>query len=388
MIDQPSRIPSIQKSTESIRSIQQSLEAKRLATRLLQRVSTERNFEEFCDSGLNVVTIRRNFKTLDEFKAKKVKAKESQKLEEELAVEAAEKSEEAATRFQNKNNEFDKKALILLRNSLKEDDTSEDIIRKVLDFYSDPTLADEALDFLYETTYGDLQKEVLKAKELLNERYGREIKAGKNIKAEAEEYSKQGLGSKSNLRDLYRDVTGKERHVQELFDELSKKFNYDQMKFVIKFIFHSLGADLKSKGPSISRAELLKLLDDTKSLQAILGVFKFFESRMNLINSMFLQNNLFIPPTINFEILAKLYGKLIQDRYISPEKILQLAKLLGISDELLAQIIVFNQFRDATRNTSLRLYRSDKHRQEIIDAILEALEEIEEEYEKEEENKE
>lgn len=384
MIDQPARIPPTQKS--SVGKIDyQKIAAKKLANRSLERVSAEQDFQAECNSGFNGVAIRKNFKTLDEFKGKKSKSKEARE-EEDIREEiiGAEKAEDTATSFQNKNFELNKKTLLILRDSLKQSDKYNDIIRKVLSFYSDPTLADEALDFLYETTYGDLQKEVLKAKEALNARYGREIQAGKNIKAEAKEFSEIGLGSPTGLRDLYRDVTGKARTAQELFDELAKKFNYEQLKSAIKFLFHSLGSDLKSKGPSISRAELLKLIEDTKILQAILGVYKFFEGRMALINSQFLQYSLRIPPSINFELLAKIYVKILEARYVSPEKIIQQAMMLGIAEELLSQVIIFNQFRDATRNTSPKLYRSDKHRQEVIDAILEALEEIEEEYEEEE----
>lgn len=388
MVDQPSRIPPTQKATESSRVDLERLEAKHLAEHSMERVFAEQDFQSECNSGFDGIAIRRNFKTLEEFKARKARAKEAQKQEEEEEITTqiigTEKAEETATRFQNKNFELNKKTLLLLRDSLKQSDKYNDIIRKVLDFYSDPTLADEALDFLYETTYGDLQKEVLKAKEELNARCAREIKAGKNIKTEAKEFSKAGLGSPTGLRDLYRDITGKARTAHELFDDLAKKFSYEQLKTAIKFLFHSLGSDLKAKGPSISRAELLKLIEDTKILQAILGVYKFFEGRMNLVTSQFLQYSLKIPPSINFETLSKLFVKLLEARYVSPEKILQNAALLGIAEELLAQIIVFNQFRDAIRNTSPKLYRSDKHRQEVIDAILEALEEIEEEYEEEE----
>lgn len=387
MIDQPSRIPPSQKSTAASRLDLQKLEAKKLAEFNIERIAAEQDFEAECNSGFDGIAIRRNFKTLEEMKSKRAKAKEAQKEEDEeifAKVIATEKAEEAATKYQEKNYELNKKTLLLLRDSLRESDKYNDIIRKVLEFYSDPTLADEALDFLYETTSGDLQREVLKAKEALNAQYAREIKAGKNIKAEAKEFSEIGLGSATGLRDLYRDVTGTARTAHELFDELAKKFNYEQLKTAIKFLFHSLGSDLKAKGPSISRAELLKLIEDTKILQAILGIYRFFESRMNLINSQFLQYSLRIPTTINFEILAKLFVKLLEGRYISADKIIQLASILGIAEELLAQIIVFNQFRDAVRNTSPKLYRSDKHRQEVIDAILEALEELEEEYEQNE----
>jgi type III secretion protein W len=80
--------------------------------------------------------------------------------------------------------------------------------------------------------------------------------------------------------------------------------------------------------------------------------------------------------------------KLLEGRYVSPDKVIKLARFLGISEDLLAQIIIFSQMRDAIRNTSPRLYQSIKHRQEVLESILEALDEIEEEYEKDEEEEE
>ena len=76
------------------------------------------------------------------------------------------------------------------------------------------------------------------------------------------------------------------------------------------------------------------------------------------------------------------------EKFISPEKILRLSKFFGISDDILYQIVIFTQMKDAIRNTSPRLYRSTKHRQELLDALLDVLEKLEEEREQEEEERE
>ena len=105
---------------------------------------------------------------------------------------------------------------------------------------------------------------------------------------------------------------------------------------------------------------------------------------MKLINSQFVRYELLIPATINFEILAKSFMKLLSERYVSPDKLFQLARILGISEDDMAQIIIFMQMRDAIRNTAPKLYKSIKHRQDILEAIIEALEELEEEEEENE----
>ena len=143
------------------------------------------------------------------------------------------------------------------------------MLRKVLEIYSDYTLADEALDYLLETTEGPLAESVRAAKEELNTLYGREVRAGKNIAALTTEFATKGLGSPTALRDLYRDVTGNPRDANTLFQQLASTFTFERMQVVIGFLLHSLGADLKAKGPSIPRAELHRLISEGRSLQAI-----------------------------------------------------------------------------------------------------------------------
>jgi type III secretion protein W len=153
---------------------------------------------------------------------------------------------------------------------------------------------------------------------------------------------------------------------------------------VISFLLHSLGADLKSKGPSIMRGELIRLIGDTRSLQGIMGIFRFFQSRMQLIQRLFSSYNLVLPPRLNFEVLSRVFAKLLAERFINGEKILQVFKALGLSEEAAAQLIICAQFRDAIKQIAPRYYRNPLHRDELSKALLDALEKLEEELEKEE----
>jgi type III secretion protein W len=128
-------------------------------------------------------------------------------------------------------------------------------------------------------------------------------------------------------------------------------------------------------------------MTETRVLQAILGVYRFFKSRMRLIAGAFTRRGLVLPSRITFEVLAKLFMKYIQERYPSPDKVLQLSIPLGISEELIAQIIILSQLRDATRQIAPRLFRDDKHRLDTLRSFMEALKQIEEEEEEEEEEK-
>jgi type III secretion protein W len=314
------------------------------------------------------------------------KSSESEKTDpEEIHIEGIEKS---AEEFQNRNPEMQKRGLLGLRKALLLTDTPEQILEKILLSYPDPYLADEAFEFLLRHADPDspLGINIKKARNLLTDRFGREIKAGKNINEEVKEFEKQGLGAAGSLRDLYRDITGTHREPIDLFEELSEAYPFPKLKSIILFMLHSLGSDLKSKGPSIAPGELQKLFTEIRSMQAIYGVYYFFYKRMNLIINQFKHENLIFPPNLTFAHIAKTFVKLIAERYPSPDKILKLGSLLGISEELLAQAIVFTQFRDAMRGVSPRLFKSEKHRQDLLMVLVETLSELDDLLEEDEEN--
>ena len=65
-----------------------------------------------------------------------------------------------------------------------------------------------------------------------------------------------------------------------------------------------------------------------------------------------------------------------------------LNRYLGIREEVIAQIIVYTQMKDAINQTSSRLYKSKKHKQGAFDTFIQTLEELEEKLEEEEEEEE
>lgn len=349
----------------------------------IRQSESESDLEQWCElDAFNPMAMMRRFRPLTEFKQKeKVNEK---KLEEEQKVLGVEKIEETATRFQRNNQELQAKTLLILRSRITASDTPEEVIQKVLEIYPDPALADEALDFLLETSDTDTAALIRLAKEQFNARFEREIKAGRNMGAQAREFSKEGLGSPTSLRDMYRDLTHTPREPLKLFDELSDKFAYDKLKTVIRFLLHSLGSDLRSRGPSISRPELKRLIDETRSLQGILGIYRFFQSRMGLINRQFASYEVAKPNRLDFDTIAKIFVKFLAERFMSPDKILQSASTLGISEEAIAQLIVYTQMRDAIKQIAPRYYRTPQHRDELFHSFLKALELIEDELEEEE----
>jgi type III secretion protein W len=351
-------------------------------TSVLQEESQE-GFLAFIDEGAFSPTLMaRRFETL-EIRRRGTSKEEEVKEKTQDRILAVRKIEETAEQLNKKNPELHTRSLLLLRSQLKASDTKEEILDKVLEMYTDHTLADEALDFLLDTTDGELARQVSLAKEALNEKHAKEIKAGRNIANQTSEFAAKGLGTPQQLRAVYKEVTGNPRDANGLFEELSSNFTYEKMKTLIDFLLSSLGSDLKSKGPSIDRGELHRLLSETRKLQAILWIFRFFKSRMNLIGDAFQKQGLKL--TFTFDILAKQFMKAIQERYPSAEKILQLAAQLGLSEELVAQVIIFTQMRDGLRQVAPKLFRSNQHRQDLLNAFIDAIEDLDEKLEEDKE---
>lgn len=370
---------------------QKAASAQRMSRYAIAQEAAREEFQEWADySAWNPLAMARRFEALERRAREKMRADEAAKEEqadEDQEVAAIEKLQQISEDYQRKNPELHARTLQGLHVRISRKDSVEEIIRKLRDTFIDMSLADEALDFLIETADADMRYTLEKAKEELNRLYGREIRAGRNINAQARNFSTQGLGSPTALRDLYRNITGNPRDAHTLFQELTSNFPFEKMKTVIAFMLHSLGADVKSKGPSISRAELQKLMTETRNMQAILGVYRFFFSRMPMIGSSFDREGLQMPGRITFEILAKIFMRFIQERYPSVDKALLLSQQLGIADEVIAQLIIYLQFRDAMRQVAPRLFRDERQRQELLLCFMELLEELEEELEEDDDEK-
>ena len=391
--DDISPIQSVSADTR-LHEAQKAHAKEQLTERVGRQVETAEDFQSLADQALFTPTrMKKNFEKLDDRMKRSAKEEKAKKSEKKAPVDSI-KNElllKVAQKYQQNNPELQEKTLMLLQQQVQDKDDTDTILKTVKEFYADESLADEAIDFLIEV--GELKKRknktLIEAKEKFNATYGREIKAGRNIANQIRIFStKAGMGSPTALRNLYRDITGKPRSPNQLYEELSQKFKFSNMKNIIDFILHSLGSDMKAKGPSISRAELQRLFSEARSMQAILGVFRFFFSRTKLIQGQFKRFDLVLPSKIHFEMLGRLLMKLLEERYPSPDKVIKLAFVLGISEEIAAQIIIFTQYRDALRHISPKLFKSERHRQDLLMTLIEALSDLEDEMEEEEEEEE
>ena len=382
----------IKKPSSSAENVKMQAKEAQAANALIveEQVVSEESMTQLAEQGseFNLLAMGKNFKELQQNQPKKETeltgdVQEDQSAENESTAKIAEQ-------FSKKNPELNPKSLVLILRGLKSSDSTDEVLRRIRSAYPDASLADEVLDFVIESSKGNkaLKDLAVLTKEEFNQSSGREIRAGKNIQEAARQFAQDGLGSPTALRDLYREITGNPREPTVLFEELSNSFPFPKMKMVIDFFLHSLGQDMKSKGPSISREEFQRLFSETRTLQAILGIYRFFFSRQRLMQGEFKRNDLAMPNTVNFQTLAKAFVSIIKDRYPNAQKIIGLANSLGVSAETIAKIIVFTQMRDALRETSPRLFKSEQHRQDVLMTFLEALSLLEDELEEEEEEEE
>jgi type III secretion protein W len=366
----------------SVQALQQAArnEAKELiAEQMESRESAEEEYSEaFNPQAADREQARKN-------RARPLENRRKENVGEVIKIKQVEGKgqEDVANRFSQRNSELPKDQLLDLRGRLNEQQTAEEILEEVESFFKDPSLQDEALEFLEEVTEGKLKEKVISARKLLSEMKGREVIAGRNIDASAKSFSEKGIGSSTELRDLYRDVTGNPKEHNAMFIELSGRYTYDDLKQVVNFLLQGMGYDLKSKGPSIQEAELQMLMKELKNLQSILWVYLFFKKRLRLMRSMYKKYGMEAEEEdFDFEEIAKNFMQVVEDRYPSVLKILKQAEKMGLT-QLEEKIVLLTQYRDATRQLSPRLYKSLKHKQDLVTALLEALEELDEQLEQE-----
>ncbi|MFA5250228.1 MAG: type III secretion system gatekeeper subunit SctW [Parachlamydiales bacterium] len=354
----------------------------------IQQVATIINLKQPVDDEMTGLFASARFRNIDELKKKteekgRIKGKGSagEQLEEEQlnTIEEAGLIEDQAKDLAKKNDEFKVSDLIILYNSLKEEDTANEILKKVLGFYPDPTLADEALEFLGQIKRGALQNKIKEAQKKLNDTSKREVVAGKNIQAPVQAYAPKLSQPPSALRDLYREIIGKERTANQLFDDLFQHFPFEHLVFVFAFLFDALGTDLNAAGPSVPKAQLYKLVKDVKNMQAILGVYRYFKSCLRSIKNEFKKYALALPNNFEkfFENLSQAYLKLLDKKYLGPNDLMMLTSGLGLKSPN-ARKTILTAMREATRQTSLELYgNSNQRRQEVLNAFMKALETLE-----------
>ena len=307
-----------------------------------------------------------------------------EKPSEKMKVIPERESKDAASKFEKRNPELKASSLVNLLKKAKDCKDKEELLKLLEEYYTDPLLADEALDFLTQCSLGDFQKIVQETKEELTKKYEKDIRAEKNIAEEVSHFAGQDIEARPKLRQRYLELIhqSEERDASQLFLDYSKQFpSYKELRKVFAYFYRALGMDLKSQGPSIEPGLLHSLMQEVRKAQSGIGIYNFFRDRMDLLTKEFARAGIPVPEGLTFEKMAVAFLKIISERYPSLEKVLDTIPFSTVLS-LLGKIITCNQFRDALPQTSTAfLFRSLQHRDETKKAILDALERLEEELE-------
>lgn len=342
----------------------------------LQEESAE-SFQDYVDQfAVNTMQIiRRDGETLQKRIEKRVRSDHAEKTEneEEVPLEV-EESQEVTGYYENKSTEIKNKPLQSLKEQISKFDTEEDILQKVMESYPDPIDAEAAFEFLLKVMPDELKEKIFNAKTNFEKRFERALKAGKNIFQEVEKFAKDGLAPPEELRRMYTELTGDPKPALQLFEELLGKFTFEKMKQAIKFWLSALGADLNSKGSSIEPGELSNLIKEAKNLQAILGLYSYFASKQKELILNLARRDALATPEMNFKNLARIFALFLKDMYPSPDKILFMKNELGIASNLNAQEAVFSIMCGAVKGVSPKLYRNQKHIDDVLSCFIDALE--------------
>jgi type III secretion protein W len=157
-----------------------------------------------------------------------------------------------------------------------------------------------------------------------------------------------------------------------------KKHQPPSLLGVTEFLLAALGEDMRSGGPSIERGQLQALMQQTRGLQAVLGVYTFFKKRMQLIQGENNRLKLGIPDTLDAAALTTAFMELVEDKYPSPIKAIAAATKVGVVDANPAgQVLIVSQFRDAVRSVAPKMFAQQKARDDLIQALVDALDQLE-----------
>ena len=155
-------------------------------------------------------------------------------------------------------------------------------------------------------------------------------------------------------------------------------------------LFHFIGKTIKAKG--LDKGELGRLNEACKDHQALVGMFKAVGKMNPAILTRMIRSGVVTMAVsrevyhahINTQTLGKLFMEIIQERYPSREKLLQMAARLvepmgGDRWEALnLRIAVLTIMRDLVKQVSpTRMYRTIQHRDDLFLAVIEALEDLE-----------
>lgn len=237
---------------------------------------------------------------------------------------------------------------------------------------TDPSHQFAMLDIL-EQAFGagevDMLELVRRAKAMLAEERGPEIRAGINL---AEEVNARATTPEEmrELRDMYRSEVVGFTKPQECFRSLLAARGAEGLKDAIEFLIAGCGADLKSAAPSLGAAALGRILTDLQCvsvLQTLLDAMTALGVRMD---KQFGEKCLLDGEQMTGRILD-----FTEQAFVVPPGIAAFISDCGIR-KLLSRMDFARELTGLFRKLSPRLFEREGDRQKLVDAAQEHLDEL------------
>ena len=237
---------------------------------------------------------------------------------------------------------------------------------------TDPSAQFAMLDILEQAFgegEGDMLELVRRAKAMLTQERGPEIRAGINL---AEEVNARATTPEEmrELRDMYRSEVVGFTKPQECFRSLLAARGAEGIRDAIDFLIAGCGADLKSPAPSLEAAALGRILTDLQCVSVLQTVLEALTALGVRMDKQFGEKCLMDGEQMSGRVLD-----FTEQAFVASPGIAAFISDCGIR-KLLARMDFARELTELFRKLSPRLFEREGDRQKLVDAAQEHLDEL------------
>ena len=237
---------------------------------------------------------------------------------------------------------------------------------------TDPSAQFAMLDILEQAFgegEGDMLELVRRAKAMLTQERGPEIRAGINL---AEEVNARATTPEEmrELRDMYRSEVVGFTKPQECFRSLLAARGADGIRDAIDFLIAGCGADLQSSAPSLEAAALGRILTDLQCVSVLQTVLEALTALGVRMDKQFGEKCLMDGEQMSGRVLD-----FTEQAFVASPGIAAFISDCGIR-KLLARMDFARELTELFRKLSPRLFEREGDRQKLVDAAQEHLDEL------------
>ena len=200
----------------------------------------------------------------------------------------------------------------------------------------------------------------------LMEDHGPAITAALNIGATAQGFAKSDLGEVPDLRDAYKTNIHDYKAVNDVLDDLVKRFGEAKLEQSINFMLKALSSDLEAGGSSIDKTQLNLIMADMNRLKTMTTMLGNCAFLMRNAQNMGARSG-FTPVALLKEIAP------LQDApRVQKDQMSAIPDRAGLT-EIEHQIRFLNDLREVLRLIPIESYARPENRDKLLDAINDAL---------------